>query len=467
MQLVTRLLLRLLLVGGVMMLIALALTLLAARRDIADEVDSSQRIGRLVSTLSALHGEAALADRVAAIDALNAGGTLRNFRVALFSEGHRLTAAVPERAPGLLAGWLLSGREASAYQLPLALADGTRLTLVLEPQPQAESGEAVTAALLQFALFGAITLALIAALWVSVKRALAPLSGILAAIARIEAGDYAARIGDCATRELNQIAQALNHLAEALTEQLAKQRELLHRLQDVQEEERRSIAHELHDEFGQLLTALQVDASYLLKQTAGQPALQECAKAMYENSGSILAQLRSLLAQLRPYGLQGGEENQIALEQALRDLLRQRQSRTGAALACRLSVSLHDAAIPQRLAVAVYRIAQEALTNVMRHAGATEVQIALDADPRARQLTLSVTDNGSGLGGDGSGDGSGDGGADARPAGIGLAGIRERVLANQGRLELGSGPDGGLALLAHFPLPADGDAARPQPAFTG
>ncbi len=463
MQLVTRLLLRLLVVGSVMMVIALALTLLAARRDIADEIDSSQRIGRLVSTLSVLHGEISPADRVAAIDALNAGGTLRNFRVALFSGERRLTAAPPERRSGMLAGWLLQGREAGAYQLPLAFADGTRLTLMLEPQPQAESGEAVTAALLQFALFGAITLALIVALWVSVKRALAPLSGILAAIARIEAGDYAARIGDCATRELNQVAQALNHLAEALTEQLAKQRELLHRLQDVQEEERRSLAHELHDEFGQLLTALQVDASYLLKQTAGQPALQECAKAMYENSGSILAQLRSLLAQLRPYGLQGGEENQIALEQALRDLLRQRQSRADASPACRLSVSLHDAAIPQRLAVALYRIAQEALTNVMRHADATEVRIALEADPDTRALTLRVTDNGRGL------RGSGDR-ADANGrAGIGLAGIRERVLANQGRLDLGSGPDGGLALVAKFPLPAAaaGGGGRAAPAVTG
>lgn len=444
MQLVTRLLLRLLVVGGLMMLIALALTLLAARRDIADEIDSSQRIGRLVSTLSALHAGESLQHRVAAIDALNAAGTLRNFRVALQDEqGRRLTHDPREQAePGLLAGWLLQGRDAQAYRLPLAFADGSRVTLVLEPQPQAESAEAVTAALLQFGLFGAITLALIAALWVSVKRALAPLAGILAGIARIESGDYGARIGDCATRELNQIAQALNHLADALTEQLAKQRELLYRLQDVQEDERRRLAHELHDEFGQLLTALQVDASYLLKQTGGQPALQECAKAMYENSGSILAQLRGLLAQLRPYGLQGGEENQIALEQALRDLVRQRQSRADAALDCRLSVALHDAAIPQRLAVAIYRIAQEALTNVLRHAGATEVKIALELDPRTRVLTLSVADNGRGLQGDGAG-----------RAGLGLAGIRERVLVNQGSLALDSGARGGLSLVARFPLP--------------
>ncbi len=451
MQLVTRLLLRLVLVGSVMMMIALALTLLAARHDIADEVDSSQRIGRLVSTLSSLHASTSLEQRVAAIDALNASGSLRNFRVVLRDgSGRRLTRDLQqEEPPGVLAGWLLRGREASPYALPLAFADGTQQILVLEPQPQAESAEAVTAALLQFGLFGAITLALIAVLWVSVRHALAPLSGILAGIARIELGDYGARIGECATRELNLVAQALNHLAEALTEQLAKQRELLNRLQDVQEEERRSLAHELHDEFGQLLTALQVDASYLLKQTGGQPALQECAKAMYDNSGSILAQLRGLLAQLRPYGLQGGEENQIALEQALRDLVRQRQSRADAALDCRLSVSLQDAAIPQRLAVAIYRIAQEALTNVLRHAGASEVRIALALDAGARALTLTIADNGRGLSAD-----------VGHKEGIGLAGIRERVLANNGSLALQNAPGGGLTLRVSFPLPA----AVPQPA---
>lgn len=449
MQLVTRLLLRLMVVGGAMMLIALALTLLSARRDIADEVDSSQRIGQLVSTLSEFHGSQTLEQRVAAIDALNLSGTLRNFRVALLDDdGHRLSRAPdPEPEPGLLASWMLQGRDAQDYRLSQTLPDGSRLTLVLEPQPQAESAEAVRAALLQFGLFGAITLALVIALWVSVRRALAPLSGILAGIARIESGDYRVRIADCATRELNLVAQALNHLAEALTEQLAKQRELLHRLQDVQEEERRRLAHELHDEFGQLLTALQVDASYLLKQTAGQPSLQECAKAMYDNSGSILAQLRGLLAQLRPYGLQAGEENQIALEQALRDLVRQRQLRGDTSLHCRLSVALHEAPIPPRLAVAIYRIAQEALTNVMRHAGATEVRMVLDADPQSQMLTLSVADNGRGLRSDGPP------GRESGSEGIGLVGIRERVLANQGSLQLQNGPDGGLMLVARFPLP--------------
>lgn len=443
MQLVTRLLLRLIAVGALMMVVALAATLLAARQDIADEIDSGHHTGQLLTVLEGLRGDTPLAQQAAAIDTLNSTGSLRHFHVALFdADGHRLTREPQDAGPlGMIDKWLLQDRRMLAYRLPLTRADGQPLTMVLEPYPQAESAEAVTTALLQFGLFGAITLALIIALWISVQRALGPLAGILSGIARIEAGDYVLPIPACRTRELDQIAQALNHLAGALTIEHAKQRDLLHRLQDVQEDERRRLAHELHDEFGQLLTAVQVDASYLLKQTAGQPALEDCAKAVVENSGTILAQLRGLLAQLRPYGLQGGEERQIALEQALRDLVRQRQQRSDAELDCRLTVSLGDAQVPQRLAVAVYRIVQEALTNVMRHAGASEVSIALNADAQSGELELSVTDNGRGLGP-----------AVSASGGIGLSGIRERVLANQGELELTQAMPQGLRLRARFPL---------------
>lgn len=465
MQLVTRLLLRLLVVGAAMMAVAMALTLAMAKRNIADEVDSSQRIGQLVTIVAALQEGAPVARQAAAIDEINQGDTLRNFHVALLdTDGHRLTRPPhPAQAhdPDWLERWMLSDQTMPTYTLGVVRPDGQRLMVALESAPQAESSEAVTAAMLQLGLFGAIALALIIVLWVSVRHALAPLAGILQGIARIEAGDYAARIAGSGTRELNQIGQALNHLSEALTEQIAKQRELLHRLQDVQEEERRRLAHELHDEFGQLLTAIQVDASYLLKQSAGQPALEACAQAMYENSGSILAQLRGLLAQLRPYGLQGDEEHDIALEQALRDLVKQRQARGDAALDCRLSVSLGDMVIPQRLAVAVYRIAQEALTNVMRHAQASQVEIRVAVDDAQSLLTLSIADDGIGLTAAASeksplqGQGQGQG----RGQGLGLTGIRERVLASQGRLVLASGEPSGLVLVATFPLVKARDGA--------
>jgi two-component system sensor histidine kinase UhpB len=168
-----------------------------------------------------------------------------------------------------------------------------------------------------------------------------------------------------------------------------------------------------------------------------------------DNSGSILTQLRSLLTQLRPYGLQGGEERQIALEQALRDLVRQRQQRNDNTLECHLSVTLGQTLIPQRLAVAVYRITQEALTNVMRHAEATQVDISVRVDERMGTLSLDVIDNGRGFA-----DGLSQPNAlnTSSTQGIGLAGIRERVLANQGLIAIETADPHGLALRAIFPL---------------
>jgi len=448
MQLVTRLLLRLSLVGLLMLILAFALTLFSARQDIADEIEGSQHVGQLMTVLSALQDGATLEQHALRIDQLNRSETLRHFHVALLdSRGQRLTQIADPLPPTSLP-WLnrfMTGDAGlSAYTLPVQRPNGERVTVMLEPNPQPEISEAINSAWLQVALFSLLVLVLVMALAFSVRHALSPLNDILNGIARIEGGDYAQPIATCATRELNQIGQALNDLSAALTEQLAKQRDLLHRLQDVQENERRQLAHDLHDEFGQLLTAIQVDASYLVKQSNGQSALQDCARAMYDNSSSILSQLKSLLVQLRPYGLQGDEEHRIALEQALRELIRQRQARGDGELSYQLQVDLKGIELPQRLSVAAYRIIQEALTNVLRHAHASLVVIDVRVDANEQCLLLHIADNGQGL---------------PQPVmpnspakGLGLVGIKERVLANGGRLSMGRAEPEGLEIKVSFPL---------------
>jgi len=165
---------------------------------------------------------------------------------------------------------------------------------------------------------------------------------------------------------------------------------------------------------------------------------------MYDNSSSILSQLKSLLVQLRPYGLQGDEEHRIALEQALRELIRQRQARGDGELSYQLQVDLKGIELPQRLSVAAYRIIQEALTNVLRHAHASLVVIDVRVDANEQCLLLHIADNGQGL---------------PQPVmpnspakGLGLVGIKERVLANGGRLSMGRAEPEGLEIKVSFPL---------------
>jgi len=448
MQLVTRLLLRLGLAGLVMLILACVLTLFSVRQDIADEMQGSQRIGQLMTVLAELQEGESLEHHASRIDQLNRSETFRHFHVTLLDDqGKRLTqrAAVE---PGSTLPWLnrfMAGDVGlSEYSLSVRRPGGSVVTLVLEPNPQPEISEAINSVWLQLALFSILVLVLVLALAYSVRHALSPLKEILTGITRIEDGDYDHPIPACATRELNQITNALNHLSAALTDQLSKQRDLLHRLQDVQEEERRQLAHDLHDEFGQLLTAIQVDASYLLKQTGGQPALQDCARAMYDNSSRILSQLKSLLVQLRPYGLQGDEQHHIALEQALRELIRQRQSRGDTELSYQMQVELYGAELPQRLSVAAYRIIQEALTNVLRHAYATHVDIDVRVDKSAQTLVLRIADNGRGLPTANL--------PDKPSQGLGLIGIKERVLANRGHLRMQRTQPNGLEISVSFPL---------------
>lgn len=452
MQLITRLLWRLFAVGMLMMIVTLVFTLYSAQKDIGRETLASQQIGQLMRIQTMLQSGAPLLQQVQAIDALNQSDALRHMHVALYKDGGQRLTQPDTDTESVSMLWLhkiLTRNIAlAAHTQAVQRPDGERITIVLEPNPYSESAEVLHNALLFLALYAALAAALIAAIWVSVRFAFAPLTDILAALARFEAGDFGTRLAQSATRELNQIAQALNHLAAALTEQIAKQRDLLHRLQDVQEDERRKLAHELHDEFGQLLTAMQVDASYLVKKTAGQPELEACASAMYDNSSSILSQLKNLLVQLRPYGLQGGEERDIALEQALRELVRQRQARVDAGLDCKLSVSLAQAVIPQRLAVAVYRIAQEALTNVMRHAQASEVVIRIEFFRDSQSLKLTISDNGIGF------DPEQAASSVSLNHGLGLVGIRERVLANQGSLRYRVNHPSGVVMEALFPLTA-------------
>ncbi len=450
MQLVTRLLLRLGLVGLLMLILTFALTLFSARLDIADEIQDSQRIGQLMTVLSELQDGSTLEQHALRIDQLNRSETLRHFHVALLtSEGQRLTTIAdpfPQASLPWLNRFMTGDAVLSAYTLPVKRSNGELVTVMLEPNPQPEISEAINSTWLQVAMFSLLVLVLVMALAFSVRHALSPLNEILLGIARIEGGHYGLPIPACATRELNQIGQALNHLSAALTEQLAKQRDLLHRLQDVQEDERRQLAHDLHDEFGQLLTAIQVDASYLVKQSNGQSALQDCARAMYDNSTSILSQLKSLLVQLRPYGLQGDEEHHIALEQALRELIRQRQSRGDTELSYQLQIDLKGAVLPQRLSVAAYRILQEALTNVLRHAQASRVVIDVWVDVEEQLLLLRIADNGKGL------QQPQPGSSNSPPKGLGLVGIKERVLANRGWLTMGRAEPEGLEIKVSFPL---------------
>jgi two-component system sensor histidine kinase UhpB len=232
--------------------------------------------------------------------------------------------------------------------------------------------------------------------------------------------------------ELGQITAAFNRMMERLQASVTQNRQLAQQLIRVQEGERRSLARELHDELGQCLTGILADATAILNSAkAGKPAPRASAEAIVDVTRHIMDLVRSMLRRLHAETLET-----LGLEEALQELTktwRQRNPETG----CTLHIGGGLADIDEQIAITVYRIVQEALTNVARHAGARHVEVRVH---RGAALTVEVEDDGVGMK------------PQAPPSGFGLAGMRERVESLGGTLEFARRGVRGMTLCVELPL---------------
>jgi two-component system sensor histidine kinase UhpB len=232
------------------------------------------------------------------------------------------------------------------------------------------------------------------------------------------------------------VADAIAHLARALADARAAQHALARQLITVQEDERRVLARELHDEMGQTLTALNVTATHLARHAnvLTRAAVAECAADLRREIRTCGEQLRAMLKTLRPHGLHAS-----GLAQTLRELvLGWRTRHTDIDFELDLPTHLPD--VGELLSLTVYRVVQEAVTNVVRHSGASLCVVRLAV--RTGGLMLEIRDDGRGLPREGA------------TWNGGLLGITERIAMAGGQLRLVAGPAGGLRLLATLPLPA-------------
>jgi len=200
----------------------------------------------------------------------------------------------------------------------------------------------------------------------------------------------------------------------------------------VQEEERKNIARELHDELGQILTALHMSISVLrLKFGKDNAALMEHIQWLAKMADTMMQAVKRMVSSLRPPALDMG------ITSALEWLVDQFSQHSS--IGCTLKVDEKEIALNETRAIAVFRIVQESLTNIARHAQASMVEITLN-----RQEThyfLEVRDNGKGFDP-----------AIRKPKSFGLAGMRERVHRLGGALAVSSKPGHGTVLNVHFPI---------------
>ena len=241
-------------------------------------------------------------------------------------------------------------------------------------------------------------------------------------------------------REQELLERERDRLEGLVRDRTATLSELANHLQQVREEERGHLARELHDELGALLTAAKLDVARLKsKIDATAPDVSERLKHLTETLNSGIALKRRIIEDLRPSSL-----STLGLTAALEILTREYAERAG----IDVETSLEPVQLPDAAQLTVYRMVQEALTNIGKYAKASKVLVSVHGYPT--HVAVQVRDDGVGF----------DPGS-VRPTSHGLAGMRHRVEAAGGRLTLTSRPGNGTLLSAVLPLPrAASDTGR-------
>jgi signal transduction histidine kinase len=252
-----------------------------------------------------------------------------------------------------------------------------------------------------------------------------PLRQLSSTAGRIAAGDLDQRVPPGRGDEIGRLADAFNDMATRIAERDASLRQLSRRLLSIQEEERIRIAREIHDELGQALTAMKIDLQHGER--------EKVARRIDE----VVDLVRRIATDLRP-----GVLDDLGITAALEQQLRRVRESSG--ITTRLTVE-EEPRLDTLTGATLYRIAQEALTNVVRHSGATEVDAALTV--RDGAVVLEIRDNGKGIAAEDAG---------SRRA-LGLVGMRERAELLGGSVEV-RGNGGGTTVTAVLPLPEENDA---------
>ncbi|MCJ2128010.1 histidine kinase [Methylobacterium sp. E-045] len=264
--------------------------------------------------------------------------------------------------------------------------------------------------------------------------ALRPAQIITRSLSRMEEGNHSTRLPRFRAGEFDRIARAVNALSERLRQTTAERTALTQRLFAVQEEERRALARDLHDEFGQCLTATGALASAIEAEAGDRPELREDARSISRITRHMMGTLKGALARLRPPDL-----DEFGLEHGLRRLVSTWERRNAAPAAFSLSFAGDLSTLSGPTALSIYRIVQECLTNAVRHGRPTQVDVSVVRMPE--MVMLGVVD-----------DGGGDAVLVETGSGQGVLGIRERIAALGGTLTIAPA-DGGVRIEATIPCP--------------
>ncbi|MFK7964158.1 MAG: ATP-binding protein [Burkholderiaceae bacterium] len=345
------------------------------------------------------------------------------------------------------------GREAPAWFAKIVSPDDHDQTFELQDSQLVVRSDASRAALdgwdnakvlLAIVGIGGLLLNLLA-YWI-VGRAMAPFNRIAEGLEAVQAGDYQTRLPELRGREARAMGHTFNAMVDSVndslaareaaahaTAELARNRELTSEIQRRIEHDHKALARELHDELGQHVTAIKSMGVSIGRRTSeSESPIAQAAGLIVQSADRIHAVVRSMLTRLRPVSL-----DQFGLADALGDLIADwRTQHPQMQFTLRIGPGLES--MPAQVATAAFRIAQESVTNAVKHAGAGLIEVNLRS--LDNMLVLQVQDNGQGLG------------DPSLKPGFGLTGMRERATALGGAVEFGRSRLGGVQVRARLPL---------------
>jgi two-component system sensor histidine kinase UhpB len=323
-------------------------------------------------------------------------------------------------------------------RLPVVILGDHKGDIVISPDPSYEYGEIWNQLKDTLQLIGIFFILINALIVWILANALNPIEHILFSLNQLEEGNLKTRIPHLKTKELSAIGQKFNRMVKTLEESISRNHELSQQLINLQETERKKLARDLHDEFGQSLTAIHADAAALkILAQKEYPKIKPSVDAISNLSKYLMELVSGMLGRLKL-----GVLNELGLEEGLIDLIKTWQLRHPR---IKLQLDLKLKSLPklnETISVSTYRIVQECLTNISRHAKAKRVNIVVHYQAKNKSnrfIDISIGDDGIGF-------------SKSHRDGFGLLGIKERIYEMHGKINIVSKPQLGTRLTIQLPL---------------
>ncbi|MDZ4211329.1 MAG: histidine kinase [Methylotenera sp.] len=369
-------------------------------------------------------------------------GNIRHLKIEFYDMNGKLRESNRSKQQGLENNsppkWFtnamgLSGAGLSKHTRKIMLSGRYVGQLVITPDPSYEIAEVWGDTIWILGLAAIFFVLINMLVYFAVRYTFKPVDRIVEALTQMQHGLFSNRLPDFKQVELQEIGQKFNAMADTLQKSTQNNHRLTQQVIRLQEDERKNLAREIHDEIGQYLTAIHMDASAILngKKLSG---AKESAKAISDVTRQMMDMVREILQRLRPRVL-----DELGLGLALDELMHQWRHRSrNVRLTHNITKDL--GVLDEAVSITAYRVVQECLTNIVKHANARQVAVSVTQD--AQYIYIKIEDDGVGFD------------TTLATQGYGLAGMSERIQGLMGHMNIVTSKNQGTRIMVTLPKQA-------------